>query len=339
MSWFLAARPKTLTAAVAPTLVGAALARCQRGSWSEVEMWYAMACFPAALLIQVGTNLVNDAEDFRRGADTAKRVGPTRVTQAGLLTMAQVHGAGVFCFLAGVALCLPAFIARGWGLVILVCMSCCAGYAYTGGPYPLAYHGLGDVTVLVFFGAVATAGLKVTVGGGLEAASSGVSGGGRDADVSEQLAYRFYDADTLVAGTQVGLLCCLLLAVNNIRDFHSDSRHNKRTLIVQYGLGFGKLESVSLVASAYALGLGYWYFWHGKLLVSLAPMLVSLPIAIGVLRDIIAGANDLAASPPNDDDAAALMKQRFGSILGRSALLHLVFSAVLAFSLAIDSVM
>ena len=280
---------------------------------------YAAMCFPAALAIQVGTNLINDAEDFRRGADTEKRVGPTRVTQAGLLSMAQVHGAGVLCFLLGCLLCVPAFVARGWRLLLLVLTCCCAGYAYTGGPYPLAYHGLGDLTVVVFFGAVATAGLKVTVGGGRDPL----------ADAS----YRYYDADTLVAGTQIGLLCCMLLAINNIRDYHSDREHNKRTLVVRFGLRFGRWEVAALVAAAYALGFCHWYLVRDRPLAFALPVACSSPIALGVVRDVLANTGGGAGGAAGGGGAEA-KKDAFGAILARSALLHLVFSAALAASIA-----
>ena len=179
----------------------------------------------------------------------------------------------------------------------------------------LAYHGLGDITVIVFFGAVATAGLKVTVGGGRVPIAVGDS----------METYRYYDADTVVAGTQIGLLCCMLLAINNIRDFYSDREHNKRTLIVRFGLSFGRWEVVSLVAATYALGLSYWYIICDRLLIFALPFACSAPIALGVIRDVI---TNTAASVE-----AEKKKDVFGAILAKSALLHLVFSAALAGSI------
>ncbi len=165
-----------------------------------------LPAFPALLLIQVGTNLVNDAVDFVRGADTAARVGPRRVTQSGSFSPRTVHAAGVACFALAAACVAPAMLARGWVLVAVYVSSCAAGYCYTGGPFPLGYHGLGDVTVVAFFGVVATAGarpvgLVVKSLPALTTASAGVrfihTGGA------------LFDAPTVLAGMQARAACAL----------------------------------------------------------------------------------------------------------------------------------
>ena len=229
--WLLAARPKTLGAAVVPFLVGSALAH-RRGAtaWTLV-----LPAFPSLLLIQIGTNLVNDAVDFERGADTAERLGPARVTQRGLFAASTVHAAGVACFALAALCVVPAMAARGWTLVAVYVASSAAGYCYTGGPYPLGYHGLGDVTVIAFFGIVATAGVRFIHTGG-----------------------PLLDEATALAGIQVGCLAAELLAVNNARDMYTDVKAGKRTLAVRFGLTFARLEVALLAVLAYAAGSIGW---------------------------------------------------------------------------------
>ena len=209
-AWILASRPKTLSASVVPVLVGTALAQ-------RVE-WLTFSCaLLGAIFIQVGTNLVNDALDFRRGADTSERLGPLRVTQAGLLGYDTVLRGAYLCFgIAGIC-GVPLILRGGWPIVIIGVTSILAAYAYTGGPYPLGYHGLGELFVLIFFGIVA-------VGG------------------SYYVQRLTYDISVLIAGVAVGLLAVVLLAINNLRDIDSDRASEKKTLIVRFGETFGRVE-------------------------------------------------------------------------------------------------
>lgn len=239
--WILAARPKTLSASVVPVLVGTALAR-------SIDWKIFLCALLGALLIQVGTNLVNDALDFKRGADTATRLGPLRVTQAGLLSSdAVLYGAYVCFFLA--ALCgIPLIIRAGWPLLAIGVASIIAAYAYTGGPYPLAYHGLGELFVLVFFGFVA-------VGG------------------SYYVQRLQLDWKALVAGFAVGCLAVALLAINNLRDIGNDRASNKKTLAVRFGEMFGRMEIAICVAMAFVAAT----------IITWVP-LIALPLAIVLLR-------------------------------------------------------
>jgi len=208
--WMAAVRPKTLGAAVAPVLMGTAMA------W-EAGHFHALAALCAllgALLIQVGTNFSNDYADFARGADTGARKGPLRVTQAGLVTPATMRRAtaGVFAlaFLVGLYLVWRG----GWPILVVGLLSILSGVLYTAGRYALAYLGIADLFVLVFFGPVA-------VGGTYYVQALTV------------------DAPVLVAGLAPGLLSMAILLVNNIRDVEEDRQAGKRTLIVRLGKAFG----------------------------------------------------------------------------------------------------
>ena len=222
----------------------------------------------------------------------------------------------------------------------------------------MAYHGLGDITVVIFFGAVATAGLKVVVGG----TSSKNTMNSNNVDDSSLIVsllrryilttqqqsmeyssttttnhYEYYDYDTLIAGTQIGLFCCVLLAINNTRDYYSDKQHNKNTLVVQYGLAFGKYEVLGLIASSFGIGWWYWYVLCGKVLPAIMPMAASLSLAFHVIRDIFLLSHDGDIANDEKSEMEAMMKKEmYGKTLAKSALLHLVFSASLASALFVS---
>ena len=240
-AWILAARPKTLSASVVPVLVGTALAHSVN--------WIAFGCaLGGAVFIQIGTNLVNDALDFKRGADTSTRLGPLRVTQAGLLSARTVLIGAIVCFVIAALFGIPLVIRAGWPLLVVGLTSIAAAYAYTGGPYPLAYHGLGELFVMIFFGFVA-------VGG------------------SYYVQRLQIDRNVLLAGFAVGCLAVALLAINNLRDIGNDRASNKRTLAVRFGEDFGRLEIVICVLVPF---------------LAIAPItwvpVVALPLAWVVLR-------------------------------------------------------
>lgn len=248
----LAARPKTLTAALVPVLVGTALAA---GMGHAVRWDLALLALLGAGAIQIGTNLYNDLLDHERGADTAARVGPLRVTQAGLLTPAQVRMAAAGSFLAAVACGVPLVIAGGWPILVLGLLSLVFGYAYTGGPLPLAYNGLGEAFVMAFFG-------------------FGAVGG------TYWLHAHALAPEVAIAALQVGSLACALLAVNNLRDVEEDARAHKRTLAVRLGPAFGRAEIVTFVFGPVALGAAW--ALRGWPLAALLP-LAALPLALSVV--------------------------------------------------------
>jgi 1,4-dihydroxy-2-naphthoate octaprenyltransferase len=222
-AWLLATRPATLTAAVVPVAVGTACAT----AIDAFAPGPALAALFGAVMIQIGTNLANDVFDAEKGADTADRLGPLRVVSAGLVPAAHVRAAMVASFalatLAGVYLAWAA----GWAVVAIGVASVLSGIAYTGGPYPLGYHGLGDVFVMVFFGFVAVCGTVFV----------------QAHDVPE-IAW--------LASAGVGALATAILVVNNVRDRLTDVRAGKRTLAVRLGRAFGVAEYAALLVVAYA---------------------------------------------------------------------------------------
>lgn len=254
-AWFLATRPKTLVAGVVPVAVGSAIA------WREqvFQPLPALAALIGALLIQVGTNLVNDYFDFKRGADTAERLGPPRATQQGWLAPRTVFTGAMVCFGLAFMVGLYLVAVAGWPLVVIGLTSLAAGYAYTGGPFPLAYNGLGDLFVLVFFGFVA-------VGGTYFVLAHAVS------------------ATALIAAIPVGLLGVALLAVNNTRDEKTDAAAGKRTLVVRFGAGFGKAEYVACLVVSALVPVGLWLSGLTTAWVLLA--LLAAPLAVPPLKTL-----------------------------------------------------
>lgn len=220
--WVSAARPKTLPAAVAPVIIGSAIAY----HVNENIHWPSFACaLIGAILIQIGTNFANDYFDFVKGTDTAERIGPTRATQAGLIKPGTMRLAFIAAF--AFALAPGAYIIYRGGLPYLAIgiVSIICGILYTGGPYPLGYLGLGDVFVLVFFGPVAVCG-------------------------TYYLHVLDLTRDVLIASVAPGLISCALLTVNNLRDVEQDRAGNKRTLAVRFGRRFARTEYVLCVAIA-----------------------------------------------------------------------------------------
>lgn len=249
----LAFRPKTLTAALVPCLVGTSYASF-RQSWSLKVFLYAVF---SAIFIQIGTNLVNDAMDFKKGADTEKRIGPQRITQAGILSFNQVMMIASLFFLLALILGLPLVQIGGWPIVILGLVSIMLGYGYTAGPFPLAYRGLGDLFVILFFGLVAVQGIFY-------------------------LHTLSVDWGSFVLGLQIGMLSTVLIAINNLRDIEGDAKVNKRTLAVRLGEKMAKKEIAFLCFAPFALNL-FWVF-EGRYLSLIS--FIALPLAIKIVKNV-----------------------------------------------------
>lgn len=251
--WLLAFRFKTLTAALVPVMVATALTISMGTFYDSWVSWYALL---AAFCIQIATNLLNDAIDFKKGADSKDRLGPKRVTQSGLLSGKQVWLMGLAFLLLACVLGWFLVMRGGLPIVILGLCSLFLAYGYTGGPFPLAYLGLGDLFVILFFGLFAVAG-------------------------TAYLHSLSVDGTVLVAGLQIGFLSTILIAINNLRDSDTDRNVNKKTLAVRFGDSFVRGEIVLLTALTYLLNLYY--------VVALSKLYVLITFAISPLAVFVVG--------------------------------------------------
>lgn len=245
-AWLLASRPKTLSAAIAPVLVGTGVAAFD----SALALVPALAAAFGAIMLQIGANFANDLFDFKKGTDDESRVGPTRAAQAGLLSpRALAIGTGVSFLLATFAGLYLAWVA-GYPIFIVGALSILCAIAYTGGPFPLGYHGLGDIFVFIFFGPVAVCGTAWV-----------------------QLGY--IPGSAVSWSIALGVLAANILVVNNVRDRHTDVRTGKRTLPVRFGKGAGVVQYVLSLLLAF----GACAFEARHSLWLLLPLL-TLPLAI-----------------------------------------------------------
>lgn len=221
--WISAVRIATLPTAVSPVVVGSAIA------WKDgvFSLPIAAAAAGGALFIQIGTNLFNDYADFQKGADTERRVGPARACAKGWLSSTEILVATAGSFLVASILGVYLLVSAGWPVVAIGTASIAAAIAYTGGPYPLAYVGLGDVFVFIFFGLIAVMGTYFVQ--------------------AETLTY-----SSLAAAVPVGLLATAVIVVNNLRDRHTDAEAKKRTLAVRFGARFSRRQYSVLIIGAYS---------------------------------------------------------------------------------------
>ncbi len=251
----MAARPRTLPAAVAPVLVGTSLA-IRYGTFHPLAF---LAALLGAMAIQIGTNLSNDYSDARRGADSDERIGPVRVTAGGLVPPRQVLTATYLTFGAAVACGVYLIAVAGWALLAVGAASILAGVLYTGGPRPYGYEGLGEVFVFLFFGVVAVTG-------------------------SYFVQRRNLPWQAFALAVPVGLLIAGILVVNNVRDIDTDRRAGKRTLAVRLGRERTRVLFAAIVAAAF---LSSWVPWFAG---ALSPWLfvtaAAAPLAVGVVQTV-----------------------------------------------------
>jgi len=245
----MASRPRTLTAAITPVVVGSALA-IHGGAFQWLP---ALTALFSSIMIQIGANLANDLYDFKKGADTSARLGPTRVTSAGLLTPREVGIGMVVAFGLAALGGLYLIYVGGWPILIIGIASILSGIAYTGGPFPLGYNGLGDLFVFIFFGLIAVMGTYYVQALTVTTAS-------------------------FLAAVPVGAIATAIIVVNNVRDADTDRAAGKRTLAVLLGRGAARAEYVMLMLVAYLAPFLLWLSFGFSVWV-LLPIL-SLPLAV-----------------------------------------------------------
>jgi len=253
--WFLASRPKTLFAAFVPVIVGASLAFAE-GKLNFTASIVALFC---SNLFQVGANFTNDLYDFLKGADTEKRIGPLRVLNAGLVTPLQMKIVIIFNF--GLAFLLGLYLVYIGGNFILIIglLSIIASLAYTAGPYPLAYHGLGEIFVFLFFGFIGTVGTFFV-------------------NTKELSAIAF------IAAIPVGALITNILVVNNYRDIEQDKVAGKNTLAVKFGKSFSRYEYLMLLFSSFLVPLLIYVNYDFRIWIFLP--YITLPLAYKLMLSI-----------------------------------------------------
>ncbi|MSQ41634.1 MAG: 1,4-dihydroxy-2-naphthoate polyprenyltransferase [Dehalococcoidia bacterium] len=255
-AWLLAARPPTLTAAVAPVLVGVGLALRD----DSFKFAPSLAALFGALALQVGANFANDVADFRRGADGAGRLGPPRATQQGLLTArAVIAGAALAFALAAVAGIYLTLVA-GWAVIAIGAVSILAAVAYTAGPWPYGYRGLGELFTFAFFGVLAVAGTYFVQAG----------------TVTDE---------ALAVSLPVALTVSAILVVNNVRDLEADRRAGKRTLAVLLGRRAARAQFVAMLLLAYLAVVALWL--AGSLSAWVLLPWLSAPFAIAPARAVL----------------------------------------------------
>jgi 1,4-dihydroxy-2-naphthoate polyprenyltransferase len=288
-AWILAARPATLPAAAVPVIVGAAAAVSDGARFQALIFAATLTC---ALLIQIGTNFANDYSDFHRGADHEGRLGPLRVTQSGLITQPAVKRGIIVSF--GVAVVIGAILVWIGGLPIALIgiASVISGLAYTGGPYPLGYHGLGDLFVFVFFGLIAVTGTAYLQAG-------------------------TWTLFPFLLSIPVGLLVTNILVINNLRDLPTDLGAGKRTMATRIGERATRLQYVLSIIAAYSIPavIGILNPDRRALLI----VLISAPFAIALMRKVLAGASGRDLNPLLEQSGQLLLL--FGLLLSGGALI------------------
>jgi 1,4-dihydroxy-2-naphthoate octaprenyltransferase len=250
--WLAASRPRTLPAAVAPVLVGTAMAAHDHSLVPAA----ALLCLAFALLVQIGTNFANDYYDFIHGADTEARVGPRRAVAAGLVKPATMRRAMAAVFAAAFILGLGLIHWGGPWMLAVGFASILSGIAYTGGPWPLGYHGFGDIFVFLFFGLVAVATTYFVQAGRIT-------------------------GEVVLAAFPMGLLAANILLVNNYRDAETDAVAHKRTLVVRFGRRYARAQFGASIAVALLIPL--LFRAHGFGAWCLLPLAVT-PIAFAHIR-------------------------------------------------------
>ena len=253
--WVIASRPKTMTAAIAPVLLGSALAYYE----SAFDIITFLFILISACLIQLGTNFTNDLFDYIKGTDNNDRLGPKRAMQAGLISKSEMKKAIFIVF--SLSICFGFYLALlgGWVIVGIGLVSILFAILYTGGPYPLAYNGLGDVFVFIFFGLIAVSG-------------------------TYYLYTDYFSINSFIIGSSAGCLATAILVVNNLRDIDNDKECGKNTLAVYCGKKFTQFEYLLLMIIAYIIPIYISIDLGNK--ASIYIVYFTLPISIRLIIDV-----------------------------------------------------
>ena len=260
--WVIASRPKTMTAAIAPVLLGSALAYYE-GAFDIITFFVILI---AACLIQIGTNLTNDLFDYIKGADNNDRLGPKRAMQAGLILEPEMKRAIFIVF--SLSICFGFYLALlgGWIIVGIGLLSILFAILYTGGPYPLAYNGLGDIFVFIFFGLIAVSG-------------------------TYYLYTDYFSINSFILGSSAGCLATAILVVNNLRDVDNDKEYGKNTLAVYFGKKFTQFEYLLLMIIVYIIPIYISIDLGNK--ASIYIVYFTLPICIRLIIDVFYKKNSM----------------------------------------------
>ena len=245
-AWLLAARPKTLTGAAIPVMLGCALAFI----YGHFQLTPALLCFLFAFLMQIDANFINDLFDFLKGSDREDRLGPERACAQGWISPKAMRNGIIITVLFACLIGSSLLFYAGWELIIVGLLCVLFAFLYTTGPYPLSYNGWGDILVIVFFG-------FVPVGG------------------TYYVQALTWTTDITIASLICGLLIDTLLVVNNYRDREADARSGKRTVIVRFGEKFGSYLYLMLGVAASLLC--FWFLFEGHLYAALLPLLYLIP--------------------------------------------------------------
>ena len=252
--WINAARPKTLAASIVPIISAMLILPNQDLFKSHIFI----LTITAAIIIQIITNYINDLYDFLSGADK-ERIGPQRMLESGLLSQEEMTIAIKVLFILGIMCGLPLVLHGGWPILIIGLSAFLFAYLYTAGPFPLAYHGLGDIFVFIYFGLISVMG-------------------------SYYLQTGFIDKNVMWLGISIGAKNVILLAINNIRDYTGDKKYNKNTLVVILGRSFGKLQVLFMIILSY-ISLFYLSIGLDSKVIFYISM-ISLPLSLNILSDI-----------------------------------------------------
>lgn len=258
-AWFLAARPKTLTAAIAPILVAASL--CIHDGFS-IDYILFVCSILSSICIQIATNFLNDAYDYFRGADK-DRLGPARMSQNGILEPNKIILVAFALLLLSALIAVPLILKGGWLVALMVSASISCAYLYTGGPVPLAYKGLGEIFVIFFFGVFSI-------------------------PVFYYIQTLTFSWNALLAGAQIGSLCAVIISINNLRDMNGDVIVNKRTLAVRFGAYFAKMKIALLLYLPYLLS----FFWLTESTVTAFLPCFTFFLAKDILKQIMSSTSD-----------------------------------------------